>query len=109
MTWSMMSPEHRDGWEGFTESEAVTELLWSRLQMWHYLNITSDTSMWEDRGGSGAMLYVEFREERIVELGVDLNGDRGPAADILNALLFELERAFGLRACDSSLYDSFES
>ncbi len=97
MTWSMLSPDHPDGWEGFSESKAVSALLWSRLQTWHYLNFTSSSSMWEDRGDSGASLYAEYLDERIIELGVDLSGDRGPAADTLNALLSELERTFGLR------------
>jgi hypothetical protein len=97
MTWSMLSPDHPDGWEGFSESKAVYALLWSYLPTWQYLNFTTTSSMWEDRDFSGASLYAEYVDERIIELGVDLGRDRGPAADTLNALLSELERTFGIR------------
>src|SRR5512132_3123673 len=68
MAWLTIVPEHPNGWEGFDASNALTDLLWRRLQTWHYLNFTSYTSTWEDRDGSGSMLNVTYSGERIVEL-----------------------------------------
>ncbi|MEP7119881.1 MAG: hypothetical protein ABJE95_03180 [Byssovorax sp.] len=97
MTWSTIAPTAPEGWEGFTQSKAVTDLLWRRLRTWHYLSFSSGTSTWEDPDGSCALLNVDYTDERIVDLSVDLTSDDGPGADTLRELLSELESVFALR------------
>ncbi len=57
------------GWHTFSESAALTEALWERLDLsgWHYMNFTSDSSIWESKK-DGSVLIVTYLQSKIVEL-----------------------------------------
>lgn len=56
------------GWYAFSNSIALTEALLKHLDRsnWHYLNFTSDTSIWESREDA-SFLYVAYLQSKIVE------------------------------------------
>lgn len=79
-----MSPP--GGWEAFSRSAEVEELVWEALAAWHYMGPTSATSVWES--DTGATFYLAFGDDkRIVEAVAGYAGDPDPDLDDLCARL----------------------
>lgn len=86
----------RSGWPAFDSSHEVTDFLWDRCRDWHYLNLTSNTSMWESSASAG-YVYVEYEEDRVVELLVKI-GEGTHALEVIS----ELKSRFGLQPTNDS-------
>ncbi|QWP74941.1 hypothetical protein J5226_14905 [Lysobacter sp. K5869] len=89
--WDDWAPAQ--GWDAFAAHAALSDALWDGLSEgeggWHYLNPTSELSIWECEA-DGSALLIEYRDERIVRLQCD--GGRA------RAHLAAVAAAFGLRA-----------
>lgn len=82
------------GWDAFTRSADVEELVWEVLAGWHYMNPTATTSIWESE--TGATFYLAFDEDRrLVEV---VAGHAAEADEELDALCRRLKKKYGLRA-----------
>lgn len=67
-SWVEWGPEQ--GWNAFTAHAALSEALWADLSGgggWHYLNPTSDLSVWECQADGSAVL-IAYRGLHIVDL-----------------------------------------
>jgi hypothetical protein len=80
--WQHFEPT--GGWVCFTESDTLTEALWAELPRvdWHYMNFTSDSSIWSSRQDASAVV-LHYEKGRLVELVVQL----GVASDILQSVI----------------------
>jgi hypothetical protein len=80
------------GWHEFTGSSALTEALWEHLDLlsWHYMNFTSDTSIWESKE-DGSVLFVAYDQLMVVELSAE-KGNAEQAFDPI-AALFGLKKS----------------
>jgi hypothetical protein len=76
------------GWAAFTESEALTEMLWTRLPKddWHYMNFTSNSSVWESRRDASTV-GVCYEGERLVEFVVET----GAASDAVGQIISQFQ------------------
>ena len=77
----------------------LTALLWHHLQGWQYLNLTSETSLWEAPDGSGTTVYVGYDGENIVDFVVRFQSG-GPS--LVSQLLTDVESRFAVRALADS-------
>ena len=75
--WQEFEPP--GGWDAFADSDALTEALWAKLlpDDWHYLNITSASSIWESRRDA-SVVRLHYEGERLIEFGVE-SGDADEA------------------------------
>ncbi|QJX00080.1 hypothetical protein [Frigoriglobus tundricola] len=85
--WTEYAPA--SGWAGFARSDALTGALWDRLPVdaWVYLNLVSDSSMWESRADA-SVVSCHYAGGRVVHLAAT----PGAAAAFAAALAAE----FGL-------------
>ena len=82
------------GWDSFTRSEDVEELVWEVLAGWHYMNPTAKTSVWES--DSGATFYLSFDDDhRLIEA---VAGASASPDEELDELCGRLRRMFGISA-----------
>jgi len=80
------------GWEVFTKSGDVEELVWEVLATWHYMNPTATTSIWESH--TGATFHLAFGDDRkIIEA---IAGFVDEPDEELDALCARLRRRYGL-------------
>lgn len=89
------------GWQAFTRHEALIETCWSALtlsergHLWHYLNPTSATSIWESDSGYLYLAYSDARGERVEEMVAHIEPGEDPCDfnDFISMLraTFELE------------------
>jgi hypothetical protein len=86
-TWVEYVPA--GGWAAFARSAALTDALWDRLPAadWWYLNLVSDSSMWESRR-DGSVVSAQYDGERLVHLAAGA----GAAVEVAGPLAAE----FGL-------------
>lgn len=81
------------GWDDFDAHPALSEAIWSGVSeadgVWHYLNPTSEFSIWE-YCADGSAIEAEYRGERIVALRTAGGG--------AERYLLEVAAAFGLIA-----------
>ena len=84
------------GWHTFSESAALTEALWEHLDQssWHYMNFTSDSSIWESKV-DGSALIVIYEQSKIVEV----LAESGQSEQSLDPIAVE----FGLDKSDHEL------
>ncbi|WZO98476.1 hypothetical protein EP7_000055 [Isosphaeraceae bacterium EP7] len=92
--WLRLQPE--GGWKAFVRSDELTSFLWSRLgtQYWHYLNLTSTTSVWEHRGEPEGMVVVDYSGEGVEDLRV--------CGLALEEVTSELATTFGLNSIENA-------
>jgi len=72
--------EPHDGWSQYARTTELVDFLWDELAAWHYLNPTSEISIWE--AGDGSSVYVAFEDRsctRIAELVVSTPASSGRA------------------------------
>ncbi len=80
------------GWDAFTRSPEVEELVWELLAGWHYMNPTSKTSVWES--DTEATFYLAFGDDgRLVEAVAGYAEEDDPELDELCA---KLRRRFAI-------------
>ena len=58
-------------WADFAEADELSQLIWDGLSEaegeWHYMNFTTDTSIWEStRDGSSIIMF--YQDDRLQEL-----------------------------------------
>lgn len=78
------------GWASFDQSAQLTEAIWSLAMAtdWHYLNLTTCSSVWESRRDATTLIVHYDADHRVVQMTAEV----GHASD-LAALLTE---RFGL-------------
>ncbi|MFZ6777027.1 hypothetical protein ACO0LD_09335 [Undibacterium sp. Ji83W] len=58
-------------WADFAEADELSQLIWDGLSeadgAWHYMNFTSDMSIWESRH-DGSAITMYYQGERLTEL-----------------------------------------
>ena len=81
-TWQHLAPT--GGWDSFAESAVLTAALWAQLPPtdWRYLNLTSDSSVWESRQDA-SMVQVFSEGERITEFAVQPGAANEVAAPLI--------------------------
>jgi len=80
------------GWEAFSKSTELEELVWEVLAAWHYMGPTSSTSVWES--DTGATFYLAFGGDREVVEAVA--GFVDEPDDDLDDLCTRLKRTWGV-------------
>jgi hypothetical protein len=76
MTPLEIKPQNGDqtiDWADFVGGDELTRLIWDGLSeadgTWHYMNFTSDMSIWESRH-DGSAITMYYQDERLRELRV---------------------------------------
>jgi hypothetical protein len=85
------------GWDHFSKTSLVIEVLWRRLRNWTYLNLTSNTSVWEAPEGQGYTVFVAFEEGRVCELIVNPGSTGAKRNGTIDGLLSELSSRFAIQ------------
>lgn len=59
------------GWADFAEADELSQLIWDGLSeadgAWHYMNFTTDTSIWEATH-DGSAITMFYQDNRLQEL-----------------------------------------
>ncbi len=80
--WRYFEPA--DGWAKFAESSSLTDAIWKLLpeKEWHYMNLTTGSSVWESRQDA-SMVQILYEGEKIIALTVQ----PGLAITLVNVLV----------------------
>lgn len=99
--WSDWAPAR--GWDAFAAHAALSDALWAGLGEgeggWHYLNPTSELSIWEC-AADGSALLIQYRGERIVRLQCDGGLARAHVAAVAAAFGLHPDAAAAHRPAD---------
>ena len=57
----------KSGWREFQRTEELTAWLWDQLSNWHYMNLTSNMSAWENREDA-SMVYISYVDSTAQEV-----------------------------------------